>query len=56
VLPGLQESALARAGASLLEGVLALPLEVMGVVLYVEAVRAHSAFRREVFGTADTAP
>jgi hypothetical protein len=55
VLPSLQESALARAGAGLLEGVLALPLEVMGVVLYVEAVRAYGAFRREVFGAADTA-
>lgn len=56
VLPSLQESAFARAGSSLLEAVLALPLEVLGVVLYVETVRAHSAFRREVFASADSAP
>jgi len=53
--PSLLESPLARAGSSLLESVLALPLEVMGVVLYAEAVRAHSAFRREVFASADAA-
>lgn len=53
--PSLDASALARAGTSLLGSVLELPFEVLGVVLYVEGVRAHTAFRREVFADADAA-
>lgn len=55
-MPGWPSSDAGRAAFGLFEGVLALPLEVMGVVLYSEAVSAHTAFRREVFAGADGAP
>lgn len=51
--PAWLETANARAGMDLLKIVLGLPLEVMSVVLFVDATRAHTAFRREVFADAD---
>jgi hypothetical protein len=51
--PSLDGSALARAASSLATGVLQLPFDVLGVVLYVESVRAHTDLHAEVFANAD---
>jgi hypothetical protein len=48
LVPGLVAAPLAHAAWGLGQAVLALPFEVLGVVLYVKAVRAHTAFHREV--------
>lgn len=53
VWPALESSASVRAASGLLGSVLGLPFEVLGVVLYAEGVRAHTAFREEVFASTD---
>ena len=50
--PALDASAAARSVSGLVANVLGLPFEVLGVALYVQAVRAHAAYRREVLESA----